>query len=307
MKLLITGASGLLGINLALETMREHEVIGIDRGKLQSAPFPVRKANFFQRRVFDPTLDATQPDWVINCAALANLEECEKHPGQARILNTELPRELADACAGRKIKFVHLSTDAVFDGTREDAYTEDDEPNPQGVYSQTKLDGERAVLEAHPHAIVARANFFGWSLGGRRSLGEFFVNNLSEGKNVNGFIDVIFCPMWVNHLSRLLVEMLEKNLNGLYHVVGAQAMNKYQFGVEVARKFGLRESLIAPQSVESSALTARRSHNLWLSIHKLSTALGHEIPDFSTGLDGFYTQYQQGYPQKIRSYQQPDA
>ena len=307
MKLLIIGASGLLGINLALETMREHEVIGIDRGKLQSAPFPVRKANFFQRRVFDPMLDATQPDWVINCAALANLEECEKHPGQARILNTELPRELADACARRKIKFVHLSTDAVFDGTREDAYTEDDEPNPQGVYSQTKLDGERAVLEANPHAIVARVNFFGWSLGGRRSLGEFFVNNLSEGKNVNGFIDVSFCPMWVNHLSRLLVEMLEKNLNGLYHVVGAQAMNKYQFGVEVARKFGLRESLIAPQSVESSALTARRSHNLWLSIHKLSTALGHEIPDFSTGLDGFYTQFQQGYPQKIRSYQQPDA
>ena len=125
MKLLIIGASGLLGINLALETMREHEVIGIDRGKLQSAPFPVRKANFFQRRVFDPMLDATQPDWVINCAALANLEECEKHPGQARILNTELPRELADACARRKIKFVHLSTDAVFDGTREDAYTED--------------------------------------------------------------------------------------------------------------------------------------------------------------------------------------
>ena len=304
MKLLITGASGLLGINLALETMRSHEVIGIDRGKLKSAPFPVRKANFFQRHVFDPALDATRPDWIINCAALANLEECEKHPGQARILNTELPRELADACARRNIKFVHLSTDAVFDGTREGPYTEDDEPNPQGVYSQTKLDGERAVLETNPDAIIARVNFFGWSLGGRRSLGEFFVNSLSDGKNVNGFTDVIFCPMWVNHLSGLLVEMLQRDLHGLYHVVGAQAMNKYQFGVEVARKFGLRESLIAPQSVEISSLTAKRSHNLWLSVHKLSTDLGHEIPEFSTGLDGFYTQFQQGYPQKIRSYQQ---
>jgi len=304
MKLLITGASGLLGINLALETMRSHEVIGIDRGKLKSAPFPVRKANFFQRHVFDPALDATRPDWIINCAALANLEECEKHPGQARILNTELPRELADACARRNIKFVHLSTDAVFDGTREGPYTEDDEPNPQGVYSQTKLDGERAVLETNPDAIIARVNFFGWSLGGRRSLGEFFVNSLSDGKNVNGFTDVIFCPMWVNHLSGLLVEMLQRDLRGLYHVVGAQAMNKYQFGVEVARKFGLRESLIAPQSVEISSLTAKRSHNLWLSVHKLSTDLGHEIPEFSTGLDGFYTQFQQGYPQKIRSYQQ---
>jgi dTDP-4-dehydrorhamnose reductase len=113
--------------------------------------------------------------------------------------------------------------------------------------------------------------------------------------------------MWVNHLSQTLLEMLEKDLHGLYHVVGAQAMSKYQFGVEVARRFGLRSSLIEPQSVERSALTAKRSHNLWLSVHKLSTALGHEIPDFSTGLDGFYTQFQQGYPQKIRSYQQADG
>ena len=304
-RLLITGASGLLGINLALEAMSEYEVIGVDRGKLKSPPFSVIKANFFDKNVFEPTLDSTQPDWVINCAALANLEECEKHPDQAKILNTDLPRELADACAKRNIKFVHLSTDAVFDGTKEGAYNEDDEPNPQIIYSQTKFDGELAVQAVNPQAIIARVNFFGWSLGGKRSLGEFFFNNLSEGKNVYGFTDVIFCPMWVNHLAQTLIAMLEKNLSGLYHVVGAQAMNKYQFGVEVARKFGLRESLIAPQSVERSRLTAKRSHNLWLSVHKLSTDLGREIPSFSTGLDGFYTQFQQGYPQKIRGYQQP--
>jgi dTDP-4-dehydrorhamnose reductase len=307
MKLLITGASGLLGINLAMEAMRAHEVIGVDRGKLQSAPFPVIKTNFYNHRAFEPALDSGQPDWVINCSALANLEECERHPDQAKILNTDLPRELAEATAKRNIKFIHLSTDAVFDGTKEGMYTEEDEPNPQGVYSQTKLDSERAVQEANPQAIIARVNFYGWSLGGRRSLGEFFVNNLSEGRNVNGFTDVIFCPMWVNHLSQTLLEMLAKDLHGLYHVVGAQAMSKYQFGVEVARKFGLRESLIEPQSVERSSLTAKRSHNLWLSIHKLSTALEHAVPDFSTGLDGFYTQFQQGYPQKIRSYQQADG
>ncbi len=304
MKLLITGASGLLGINLAIEAMREHEVFGVDRGKLKSPPFPISKANFFDSNAFIPALEAIQPDWVINCAALANLEECEKHPDQAKILNTGLPRDLAIACAQRNIKFIHLSTDAVFDGTREGEYTEADEPNPQGVYSQTKLDGEYAVQEVNSQAIIARVNFFGWSLGGRRSLGEFFVNNLTDGRNVNGFTDVIFCPMWVNHLAQTLVAMLEKDLHGLYHVVGAQAMSKYQFGVEVAKKFGLRSSLIEPQSVERSSLTAKRSHNLWLPIHKLSTALGHDVPDFSTGLDGFYTQHQQGYPQKIRGYQQ---
>ncbi len=304
MKIFITGASGLLGINLALEVTRGHEVIGVDRGRLKSAPFQVIKTNFFNTNAFEPMLDSTRPDWVINCAALANLDECERHPDQAKILNTDLPRELATTCAERNIKFVHLSTDAVFDGTKEGAYTEDDVPNPQGIYSQTKLEGERAVQEANPQAIIARVNFFGWSLSGYRSLGEFFVNNLSKGNTVNGFTDVIFCPMWVNHLAQTLTAMLEKDLHGLYHVVGAQPMNKYQFGVEVARKFGLRESLIAPQSVERSGLTAKRSHNLWLSVHKLSTDLGRPLPDFSTGLDGFYTQFQQGYPQKIRGYQQ---
>jgi dTDP-4-dehydrorhamnose reductase len=303
MKLLITGASGLLGINLALEAMRAHEVIGMDRGKLKSAPFSIVKADLLHRDAIDSVINSVRPDWLINCAALANLEACEKDPDRARVINAEIPGELANICAKSDIRFAQISTDAVFDGTREGSYTEDDEPNPQGVYSQTKLDGERAVQEANPQAIIARVNFFGWSLSGRRSLAEFFVNNLSEGKNVSGFTNVIFCPMLVNDTSRLLLMMLQKNLSGLYHVVGAQAMSKYQFGVEVARKFGLRESLISPQSVERSSLTAKRSHNLWLSIHKLSTDLGHEIPKFSTGLDEFYTQFQQGYPQKIRGYQ----
>ena len=307
MKLLVTGASGLLGINLAIEMMDEHEVVGIDRGKLKSAPFQVIKADILKRDEINSILDTINPDWFINCAALANLEKCEEDPAQARILNTDLPGELAGACAKRNIPFIHLSTDSVFDGTKAGIYTEEDAPNPPGVYSQTKLDGERAVGQVNRRAIIARVNFYGWSLGAKRSLPEFFVNNLSEGKNVNGFTDVIFCPMWVNHLAQTLVEMLERDLHGLYHVVGAQAMNKYQFGVEVARKFGLRESLISPQSVESSSLTAKRSHNLHLSVHKLSTALGHELPEFSTGLDGFYTQFQHGYPQKIRSYQQFNA
>ena len=304
MKLLITGASGLLGINLAMEAMRTHEVIGVDRGKLKSAPFQVLHADLLHMDTLDSVLDSARPGALINCAALANLEECEQHPERAQILNAEMPGELAYACAQRNISFIHLSTDAVFDGTKAGSYTEEDEPNPQGVYSQSKLDGERVVQQANPQAVIARVNFFGWSLTNSRSLGEFFVNNLNAEKSVNGFTDIIFCPMLVNHTARLLLDMLAKNLSGLYHVVGAQPMSKYHFGLEVARKFGLNESLISPKSVEGSGLTAKRSHNLWLSIHKLSTDLGGEIPNFSTDLDEFYTQHQQGYPQKIRGYQQ---
>lgn len=303
-RILITGASGLLGLNLALDAARENDVIGVDRNTLASAPFELIKADLLEPAAVARVLGEARPETVIHCAALADVDACETDPDLARRMNAELPAEIADACARRKIRLVHISTDAVFDGQKQGYYSETDAPNPTSVYSQTKYRGEQAVLQINPLAIVARVNFYGWSLSGKKSLAEFFVNNLSKGKNVNGFTDVTFCPMLVNHLGEILLQMLDRSLHGLYHVVGPQAMSKYQFGVEIARKFGLRESLVSPQSVDKSSLTTQRSHNLWLSTSKLSTDLRVTLPAFSTGLDKFYAQYQQGYPQKISSYQQ---
>jgi dTDP-4-dehydrorhamnose reductase len=304
MKILITGVSGLLGINLAQEVMSAHEVVGVDRGKLVNAPFKIINADVSDPRGVDAILDAQQPAWVINCAAMADLDDCERDPDSARRLNTTLPAQLAKSCTARDISLAHISTDAVFDGEKDGFYTESDAPNPLGVYAHTKLEGEHAVLSENPQAIIARVNFYGWSLSGKRSLAEFFVNNLTNHKSMSGFTDVIFCPMLANDTARILVKMLEKKLAGVYHLVGPQAMSKYQFGVEIARKFKMNDGDISPKSVLSSSLTARRALNLCLSTEKLSTALGESLPHFSTGLDEFYTQYAQGYPQKIRSYQQ---
>ena len=304
MRLLITGASGLLGLNLALEARNNHSVIGVDRQKLAGVPFELINADLLESGAIDSVLDTARPDWLIHCAALANLEACEADPGLARRLNADLPGALSAACKTRGVKMVHISTDAVFDGTKEGVYTEDDLPNPPGVYSATKLEGEQNVLSANSQALVARVNFFGWSLSGKRSISEFFFNNLSAGKPCNGFRDIWFCPLFVGDLADTLLRMLEKDLAGLYHAVGPEALTKYDFGVRLARRFGFDETLVHPVSVEESGLTAKRSHNLRLSVHKLSTALGTSLPTLSTGLDRFYTQFQQGYPQKIRSYQQ---
>jgi dTDP-4-dehydrorhamnose reductase len=307
MRLLVTGASGLLGLNLALEAARTHEVIGVDRNTLAAAPFKIIRAELLELGAFERTMDEAKPDAVIHCAAMADVDACEQNPELARQTNAELPARIAQVCVQRKIRLVHISTDAVFDGKKDGSYSEADEPHPGGVYATTKCEGEKAVLQVNSDACVARVNFYGWSLTGKRSLAEFFVNRLSNGTIVNGFTDVIFCPMLVSHLSEILMLMLKRGLRGLYHAVGPQAMTKYQFGIEIARRFGFRESLISPQSVEESKLTARRSHNLWLSTHKLSTDLQLELPDFPTGLAKFYSQYQQGYPQKIRSYAQVSA
>jgi dTDP-4-dehydrorhamnose reductase len=304
MRILITGTSGLLGLNLALQARNAHTVIGVDRCRLSGVPFELLCADLLEPGAPERILEAARPDWLIHCAALAELEPCEADPGLAARLNAVLPGELAAACRRGGVKMAHISTDAVFDGTKGVAYTEADAPHPLSVYARTKLDGEAAVLAADPAALVARVNFFGWSPSGRRSLAEFFFNNLSAGKGADGFTDVSFCPAFVGDLAELLLAMLSRKLSGLYHAVGAECLTKYEFGMALARRFGLDETLISPASVERSGLIAQRSHNLHLSVHKLSTVLGQALPRFSTGLEQFYTQYQQGYPQKIRSYPQ---
>jgi dTDP-4-dehydrorhamnose reductase len=303
-RILITGASGLLGINLAQEIMDAHDIVAVDRGKLVNAPFKVLKADLLDPGAVDAALDSVRPDWLFNCAALADLDSCEDNPVLAHRLNTDLPTQLAKACKERGISLVHISTDAVFDGRAVAFYAEEDMPNPLSVYARTKFEGEQAVLAENPDSVVARVNFYGWSLGGRRSLAEFFFNNLSGRKSMSGFTDVRFCPMLVNDTARMLVKMLVKGLHGLYHVVGPQAMSKYNFGVEIARRFSFKENEISPKSINTSSLIAKRANNLCLSINKLCTDLDEVPPDFSTGLEEFYTQFQQGYPQKIRSYAQ---
>jgi len=301
MRILITGASGLLGLNLALETTRRHTVFGtVNHHSLKTDAFTVIQTDLLVPGAVERLLDTTKPDWVIHCAALANLDACEADPLLAQQLNTELPRTLASYVARSGARLVHVSTDAVFDGLRGD-YSEGDIPTPVGEYSRTKLEGELAVAEADPTAIIARVNFYGWSLTGNRSLAEFFFTNLRVHKRVMGFMDVFFCPLLANDLANILVRMLESNQSGLYHVVSSESLSKYDFGLRLAERFNLDGSLIIPSSVTQAGLKAARSLNLTLRSDKLAQALGEPIPNLSTGLDKFYTLYQQGYPHMLHS------
>jgi dTDP-4-dehydrorhamnose reductase len=186
-------------------------------------------------------------------------------------------------------------------------YSEADSPNPINVYARTKLEGEIAVAHANPQVIIARVNLYGWSLTSKRSLGEFFFNHLSAGKNVNGFTDVYFCPLLANELGRILLHMLEKGLSGIFHVVSRECITKYEFGVRLARRFGFPEQLIRPVSVAQGGLAAARSPNLTLRTDKLTRALGEAPPGIDANLDAFYEQYLEGYPARIRQFLQPNA
>ncbi len=307
MRILVTGASGLLGLNLALEAAKHHTVFGtVNTHAIRTDAFRVIQTDLLAPNAVEQILERTRPDWIIHCAALADVDACESDPDRAEQLNTVLPLKLAELCAQQNThvarggaRLVHISTDAVFDGAHGD-YDEDDETNPLGIYARTKMAAEQVVAQANPDAIIARVNLYGWSLSGKRSLAEFFFNNLNAGVQVMGFTDVYFCPLLVNDLAHILLEMLASNLSGIYHVVGKECTSKYEFGVRLAQQFGLDPDLITPTSVTQANLKAARSPNLTLRADKLSRALGKPLPSLSTGLQRFYTLYQQGYPHYIQ-------
>jgi dTDP-4-dehydrorhamnose reductase len=116
-----------------------------------------------------------------------------------------------------------------------------------------------------------------------------------------GFTDVLFCPLLVNDLARVLLKMLEKDLSGLYHAVGGRCLSKYDFGIALANRFGFDRNLIAPASVLDGGLKAARSPNLTLRTDKLAQALGEPLPEVFGGLERFYEQFLEGYPEKIQA------
>lgn len=306
MRILVTGASGLLGINLALEAAKEHTVYGlVNQKQLQvrpgqpELPFQVLQADLLIPGEIQRVLDLAQPDWIIHCAALAIVDECEAQPERAYQLNTRVPAELAADVRKGGARLVHISTDAVFDGLR-GGYTEDDVPNPLSTYGHTKLAGERAVVEANSEALIARVNLIGWSISGKRSLSEFFYNNLAAGKAISGFTDVFFCPLLANDLAVILLEMLQKGLSGLFHVASRDSSSKYEFGVRLAQRFGLDDQLIRPTLVSQSSLKAARSPRLTLETAKLTHALGYPPPNIESGLERLYRLFEQGTPQRLQ-------
>jgi len=296
---MITGSSGLLGLNLAVEASKEHNVIGVDLAEINAKGFNTRIADLLTPGTIETLLDEEKPDWLIHCAALANIDACEENPEIAQRLNADLPGEIATSAHSKGVKMVYISTDAVFDGQKGD-YLETDVPSPQNHYAQTKLDGERAVLDAAPDAIVVRVNFYGWSLSGNRSLAEFFFNNLGTGNPIKGFTDVYYNPMLVNDLAEILLQMLSKDLSGIYHMVSSEKLSKYDFAVKLANTFGFDAELISPISVEDMGLKGKRTNHLTLNTDKLSKDLNIQLPGIDEGLKNFFQLFNSNYPTFIR-------
>jgi len=306
-RLLVTGASGLLGANLLLAARASHQLIAAThRQRIELPGAECVQLDLAQPGAAHDLLRGTHPDAVIHCAAFTDVDACEGHPELAERLNAEVPGWLAEACAHEGTRMIHISTDAVFDGAQ-GGYTEDDLPLPINVYGATKRSGEQAVLAAHPSSTVVRTNLFGWNAQPKLSLAEWFLDRLRRGEPCTGFTDVSISPLAADDLAACLLALLPMPLAGVLHVAGSEAVSKYQFGCMVAEHFGLQADLIRPGLVDASGLRARRPHRLTLDVRRAEAALGKPMPKLEPGLRRWAEQERDGTLDRLRALVHPTS
>jgi dTDP-4-dehydrorhamnose reductase len=225
----------------------------------------------------------TRPDWIIHCAANTDVDWCESHPVDARLINTDAPRRLAVAAARLRVRILYVSTDAVFDGRR-GMYREDDRPSPLSTYAQTKLDGETEVLTASPMNLVLRTNMFGWRGRGRPTLVEWIVDKLSRAEAIEGFTDVRFSPLYVATLADVMLQCMASELRGIYHAGSIDAMTKFDFARTLASAVGSDPDLVIPALSSAHKFTAPRPRNTTLNSAKVMADAAVLLPTIDADL-----------------------
>ncbi|MEO5588458.1 MAG: SDR family oxidoreductase [Gemmatimonadaceae bacterium] len=285
---LVAGSAGFLGtavLRAALEAGRDITAL------LHSTPAAVEssrtiKCDLSDRNQVAAIVAEAQPDWVVNCAALANVDECERDPARAHRLNAEIPANLAFACAEHGARLVHISTDSVFDGTR-GMYSEDDIPHPLNVYAASKLAGEHEVAQLLPDALIVRTNFVGLANDRSAGLAGWIAASLEANKPINGFTDVIFSPLLADTLADIVFSMMDHSMGGVYHLSARDAISKYDFAVELADCLGVQSPAIAGARLADASLAAPRPLNTSLCPTRAEGVLGFDMPVATDAIAGF--------------------
>ncbi|MCL4194479.1 MAG: SDR family oxidoreductase [Thermoguttaceae bacterium] len=286
-RLLITGASGFVGGNLAIRAAERWQAFATLHAAAATADgvTAVGGIDVSQSSDVDRAVDEVHPDAIIHAAAMANLDSAAADPQRARQVNVEGTRNVARAAARTGARLVYLSTDLVFDGEHA-PYREDIEPKPILTYGRSKLEGERAALEIAPCCVVRSALLFGWSRTAAACFTEVMLRRLREGHRVKLFTDEFRTPLAVDTLCEILLELAERReLAGVYHAAGTERLSRYEFGRRTCVAFGLPVELLDQSTRDQVPSREPRPRDCSLDTTKLRAAIRTPIPSVEESLE----------------------
>ncbi len=297
-KILIAGAKGLLGSNLALMYSTDYEVIATGINEPNFPSCRNLKLDITNRSDLE-IISKENPDMVINCAAHINADYCYEHPEEARQLNLSAAVNLAKVCRSLGCYFVQLSTDAVFDGEKGD-YSETDSPNPIHLYGKTKLKAEEAIQKINSNYAIIRTTLYGWNHQDKLSLSEWILSTLRNREKVTAFTDLLFTPISVNNLGRAIIELYEQSYQGIIHLGGSEKISKFDFARRVAKVFGEDESLVVPFNSQDFGFKTKRPRDLSLNTGRAKNILKTKLFQVDEGLVELKSLKEYGYVDKLK-------
>ena len=282
---LVIGAAGQVGSAL----IRALRATGVaSEGTCHARPAPgLEPLDITDRAAVDAAIERHQPETIYLAAALTAVDYCEDHQDEARRVNVEGTRNVAEAAARVGSKLVYYSTEYVFDGTA-GPYAEDEPVSPRGVYAQSKAAGEEAIRDAaEDHLIVRTTVVYGWDRASRNFAMQLW-ERLSVGDRMRVPYDQIGNPTLADFLAETSLALVRHGVSGeTVNVVGGDRVARADFAVRLADRLRLDSNLIDPVSTASLNQRAARPLDAGLRTDKLASILGRPVIDLDVALDRF--------------------
>ena len=291
MKILITGANGLLGQKLVnlISSSTEHKLIATGRGRNrlpESGNYTYAEMDISDRRQVMEVIERFRPDSVIHTAAMTNVDQCEEEQEACWEMNVNAVRNIIAACKASGAHLVHVSTDFIFDGSR-GPLTEEEEPAPVNYYGESKLAAEKEVISSDISWSIARTVLvFGIAHDMSRSNIILWVKkSLEDGKDINVVDDQWRTPTLAEDLAQGCYLLATSKKNGIFNISGKDMLTPYDMAVATAEFFELDKSLIHRTDGTKFKQKAKRPPRTGFIIDKARKELGYEPHTFPEGLE----------------------
>ena len=272
MKLLVTGASGLLGHKVAqLAIEKGHEVYSTYKEHATNFGTPI-KLDLADQNEISKAITKLKPEAIIHAAAYTDVDGCETNQNLAWKINAEATKQIAEASTRINSHLTYISTDYVFDGDK-GFYTEEDKTNPISYYGYTKLKGEEFTKEHATKWCIARPSvLYGW-LDYKQNFATWLINSLNQKKEVKVLEDQYVSPTLNTNLAQMLLEITQRKILGILHTAGGTRISRHEYALRLAEVFNLNKDLIKPAKMDEMSWKTKRPKDSSLNVNRAAALL----------------------------------
>ena len=274
MKLLVTGASGLLGTRICqLAAKQNYEVYSAHGEHIPQFGIPI-KLDITDGAALKQIFNKTKPDVIVHSAALTDVDKCEKQKDLASKINVKSTSNIARLCHKHNCFLVYVSTDYVFNGEKGN-YKETERTAPINHYGLSKLKGEQEVKQSRAEHCIARTSVIYGSIpaAGKINFALWLIEKLRKKEETKTVTDQWNSPTLNTNLAEMVLEIVERRTTGTFHLAGATRLSRYEFAQKIAETFNLDKNCLLPTSSKEMQWLAKRPKDSSLNVDKAKQAL----------------------------------